>query len=127
MECFDISNISSTHIVASMVRFRDGVPDRANYRRYRIKGTSDPGRLRQHGRGRAKTLLAPVAGGHEGQPRSGTRDSAVDSSPDFTQQFPAEYLHQLSSISDQPSTIRMTALARNATHSGSLNPSACPI
>lgn len=37
MECFDISNISSTHIVASMVRFRDGVPDRANYRRYRIR------------------------------------------------------------------------------------------
>lgn len=39
MECFDISNISSTHIVASMVRFRDGVPDRANYRKYRIVGT----------------------------------------------------------------------------------------
>ena len=40
MECFDISNISSTHIVASMVRFKDGVPDRANYRRYRIKSTN---------------------------------------------------------------------------------------
>ena len=39
MECFDISNISSTHIVASMVRFKDGMPDRANYRRYRIRGT----------------------------------------------------------------------------------------
>ena len=38
MECFDISNISSTHIVASMVRFENGVPDNANYRRYRIKG-----------------------------------------------------------------------------------------
>lgn len=37
MECFDISNISSTHIVASMVRFRNGVPDNQNYRRYRIK------------------------------------------------------------------------------------------
>ncbi len=36
MECFDISNISNTHIVASMVRFRDGIPDRAHYRRYRI-------------------------------------------------------------------------------------------
>lgn len=39
MECFDISNISSTHIVASMVRFRDGIPDRGNYRKYRIVGT----------------------------------------------------------------------------------------
>lgn len=37
MECFDISNISTTHIVASMVAFRNGVPDKANYRRYRIK------------------------------------------------------------------------------------------
>lgn len=39
MECFDISNISSTHIVASMVCFRDGVPDRGSYRRYRIVST----------------------------------------------------------------------------------------
>ncbi len=37
MECFDISNVSSNHIVASMVRFADGRPDNGNYRRYRIK------------------------------------------------------------------------------------------
>lgn len=37
MECFDISNISTTHIVASMVCFRDGAPDKAHYRRYRIQ------------------------------------------------------------------------------------------
>jgi len=37
MECFDISNVSSNHIVASMVRFKDGVPDNQSYRRYRIK------------------------------------------------------------------------------------------
>ncbi|MFN0127989.1 MAG: helix-hairpin-helix domain-containing protein, partial [Verrucomicrobiales bacterium] len=37
MECFDISNISDNHIVASMVRFKNGLPDTANYRRYRIK------------------------------------------------------------------------------------------
>ena len=37
MECFDVSNISNTHIVASMVRFREGLPDNQNYRRYRIK------------------------------------------------------------------------------------------
>ena len=39
MECFDISNISDNHIVAAMVRFRDGVPDRESYRRYRITST----------------------------------------------------------------------------------------
>jgi excinuclease ABC subunit C len=38
MECFDISNISSDHIVASMVRFKNGLPDPSNYRRYRIRG-----------------------------------------------------------------------------------------
>ncbi len=37
MECFDISNISTTHVVASMVCFRDGVPDKNCYRRYRIR------------------------------------------------------------------------------------------
>jgi excinuclease ABC subunit C len=37
MECFDISNISSTHIVASMVRFKNGLPDNQNYRQYRIR------------------------------------------------------------------------------------------
>ncbi len=37
MECFDISNVSSNHIVASMVRFTDGQPDNQNYRRYRIR------------------------------------------------------------------------------------------
>ncbi len=36
MECFDISNISSSHIVASMVRFTDGQADTSKYRRYRI-------------------------------------------------------------------------------------------
>jgi Nuclease subunit of the excinuclease complex len=37
MECFDISNISTTHVVASMVCFRDGVPEKDNYRRYRVR------------------------------------------------------------------------------------------
>jgi len=37
IEGFDISNISGTFAVASMVSFRDGRPDRSNYRRFRIK------------------------------------------------------------------------------------------
>jgi excinuclease ABC subunit C len=37
MECFDISNISTTHVVASMVCFRDGIPDKNFYRRYRVR------------------------------------------------------------------------------------------
>jgi len=37
IEGFDISNISGTFKVASLVSFRDGRPDRANYRRFKIK------------------------------------------------------------------------------------------
>ena len=37
MECFDISHISGTFVVASMVRFVDGRPDKDHYRRYQIK------------------------------------------------------------------------------------------
>jgi excinuclease ABC subunit C len=37
IEGFDISNISGTFAVASLVSFRQGRPDRANYRRFRIK------------------------------------------------------------------------------------------
>jgi excinuclease ABC subunit C len=37
IEGFDISNISGTFKVASLVSFRHGRPDRANYRRFKIK------------------------------------------------------------------------------------------
>ena len=37
IEGFDISNISGTFAVASMVSFRNGKPDRANYRRFKMK------------------------------------------------------------------------------------------
>lgn len=37
LECFDISHISGTFVVASMVHFTNGRPDKANYRRFAIK------------------------------------------------------------------------------------------
>ncbi len=37
IEGFDISNISGTFAVASMVSFKSGRPDRANYRRFKMK------------------------------------------------------------------------------------------
>ncbi len=36
IECVDISNIQGTFPVASIVRFKDGMPDKSGYRRYRI-------------------------------------------------------------------------------------------
>lgn len=37
IECFDISHLSGTAMVGSMVQFRYGKPDRRNYRRFKIK------------------------------------------------------------------------------------------
>lgn len=37
LECFDISHISGTYCVASMVHFADGRPDKNQYRRFQIK------------------------------------------------------------------------------------------
>jgi excinuclease ABC subunit C len=38
IECFDVSHVSGTFVVASMVRFVDGRPDRRSYRRFKVRG-----------------------------------------------------------------------------------------
>lgn len=89
MECFDISNISTTHIVASMVCFRDGVPDIGCYRRYRIKtvgGQNDFASMAEVIRRRYSRILLEA------------REEAiqvVDGSPEFSQEPPAEALARL--------------------------------
>ncbi len=37
IECFDVSHLSGTSMVGSMVQFRNGRPDKTNYRRFRIR------------------------------------------------------------------------------------------
>ena len=41
IESFDISNISGTDIVASMVVFQDGKPHKSSYRRFKLEGMSN--------------------------------------------------------------------------------------
>lgn len=41
IESFDISNISGTDIVASMVVFKDGKPKKSDYRRFKVEGLSN--------------------------------------------------------------------------------------
>jgi excinuclease ABC subunit C len=41
IESFDISNISGTDIVASMVVFEDGKPKKSEYKRFKIEGLND--------------------------------------------------------------------------------------
>jgi excinuclease ABC subunit C len=85
MECFDIANIGTAHCVASMVRFKNGVPDNSNYRRYRIKsvsGQNDFVSMAEVIRRRFSRILL------EGR-------RAVGDDAEFSQEAPAEAMQRL--------------------------------
>ena len=44
IECFDVSHLQGTDVVASMVVFEDGLPRKSEYRRFIIRGRRDRGR-----------------------------------------------------------------------------------
>jgi len=39
IECYDVSNLQGTEVVASMVVFEDGLPRKSEYRRFAVRGT----------------------------------------------------------------------------------------
>ncbi len=39
IECFDVSHVQGTNVVASMVVFEDGLPRKSEYRRFAVRGT----------------------------------------------------------------------------------------
>jgi excinuclease ABC subunit C len=85
MECFDISNISTTHVVASMVCFRQGMPDKDCYRRYRVRtvpGQDDFASMAEVVRRRYSRVLLEA--------RETNRDVA-----EFSQEQPVESLQRL--------------------------------
>src|SRR5207302_3041018 len=85
MECFDISNISTTHVVASMVCFRDDVPDKNCYRRYRIRtveGQDDFASMAEVVRRRYSRILLEA------------RDTNPEAA-EFSQENPSEALERL--------------------------------
>src|SRR6478752_1295547 len=43
IECFDVSHIQGTQVVASMVVFEDGLPRKSEYRRFIVRGVAEPG------------------------------------------------------------------------------------
>ena len=92
MECFDIANIGLAHCVASMVRFKNGVPDNANYRRYRIKivsGQNDFAAMSEVVRRRYSRILL------EGRARLGADDA------DFSQESPLDAMRRLEDESSE--------------------------
>jgi len=81
MECFDISNISTTHIVASMVCFIDGKPANHLYRRFRIKtveGQDDFASIGEVVRRRYTRVLREVSEMGVGRTEIGDGGSTLD-------------------------------------------------
>ncbi len=98
MECFDISNISTTHVVASMVCFRDGVPDKNCYRRYRIRtveGQDDFASMAEVVRRRYSRVLLGIA-------ELGARNAETKSVAEFSQETPAEIAERISTAGAPP-------------------------
>jgi excinuclease ABC subunit C len=74
IEGFDISNISGTFMVASMVSFWHGRPDRASYRRFRMNSVTEQNDfacMAETVRRRYSRLAKEVVGGREGREESG--------------------------------------------------------
>ena len=103
MECFDISNISTTHVVASMVCFRDGIPDKNCYRRYRVRtveGQDDFASMAEVVRRRYSRVLlqiseSPSRTGINRKPESKDEDRVVDLSPEHSQENAFETARRL--------------------------------
>ena len=96
MECFDISNISTTHVVASMVCFRNGVPEKDNYRRYRVRtveGQDDFASMAEVVRRRYSRILLET--------REANQDTA-----EFSQENAFEAARRLESKANPQSVIR---------------------
>ena len=92
MECFDISNISTTHCVASMVRFKNGVSDNQSYRRYRIRsvdGQDDFASMAEVVRRRYSRSLLEA------------RERVGDETADDSQESPLEAMRRLESEIDE--------------------------
>lgn len=86
IEGFDISNISGTLKVASLVSFWQGRPDRAHYRRFRIQtveGQDDFACMAEVIRRRYRRLLAELAGHAPAEARDEAAEGGRASPPDL--------------------------------------------
>ncbi len=98
MECFDISNISTTYSVASMVQFRGGRSNNRNYRRYRIrtvKGQDDFASMAEVVRRRYSGILRSAG-------------ELLGEGAEFSQEQPLEAMRRLAE--DNPDGIRLPDL-----------------
>jgi len=104
IEGFDISNISGTFVVASMVSFWQGRPDRSSYRRFRMKSVTqqdDFASMAETVRRRYTRLLADV---RAGRPNPGNSDDSGEAAPSELQRM----------VEDVTRAVRKQPLPRDA-------------
>ena len=104
MECFDISNISATHIVASMVCFVDGRPANQLYRRFRIqtvKGQDDFASMAEVVRRRYSRVLGEAAA-QDTIVEIPASDAVVDYAPDYVQEAAPDAVARLAALHAAP-------------------------
>lgn len=93
IEAFDISNIGPSFAVASMVSFKNGRPDRANYRRFRIKtveGQDDFASMAEVVRRRYTRLLRESRGAEPAPPDAAAREEGGEPIPQELQRLVEE-------------------------------------
>ena len=129
IEGFDISNISGTLKVASVVAFRNGRPDRVNYRRLRIKdveGQNDFACLAEAVRRRYARLLkedAPreMQSAEQKQPAARNPEEDREANQSIVEELremmthPQEALEQLKAQEEPPPTAKHPAAAARIT------------
>jgi excinuclease ABC subunit C len=116
MECFDISNISTTHVVASMVCFRDGVPDKDNYRRYRVRtveGQDDFASMAEVVRRRYSRVMLGISKTGDRRPENTNANAVIDLSPEHSQQNAFETARRLEKEISPQSARSSPAVAGN--------------
>jgi excinuclease ABC subunit C len=117
MECFDISNISTTHVVASMVCFRDGIPDKDNYRRYRVRtveGQDDFASMAEVVRRRYSRVLLDISGTGNPKPENTSANAVIDLSPEHSQENAFETARRLEKEISPQSARSSPAVAGNS-------------
>ena len=113
MECFDISNISTTHIVASMVCFLDGRPANHLYRRFRIKtveGQDDFASIGEVVRRRYTRTLHEASLQTTRTPSSSAEGAHIDYAPEFSQEKLPEAVARTVAESEAPGIPRLPDL-----------------
>jgi excinuclease ABC subunit C len=115
IECYDISNLQGTNVVASMVVFEDGLPRKSEYRRFTIKsfeGQDDVRAMHEVLTRRFRRYLAETARRGEALvPEGSDGDEAVDDIPEGEKLSRSAYPPQLVLVDGGPPQVAAAARA----------------